>query len=121
MNVHQQKLEQARIELAENGFTILTNVFDNDILQLFAHAIEHASATNASFRRTNDLFAIRNLLQEVPTLSPLLWQAYFNKLLNTLIDYGTDCVKGIYFDKSAQSNWVVPYHQDLQISVDHRE
>ncbi len=27
-------------------------------------------------------------------------------------------VKSIYFDKPASSNWYVPYHQDLTISVD---
>ena len=114
-------LDQAKAELAENGFTILTDVFDHNTLHSFADAIEQASATNSNFRHTNELFAIRNLLQEVPTLPGLLWTASFNRLLNTLIGYGTDCVKGIYFNKPAGSNWVVPYHQDLQISVDRRE
>lgn len=116
-----QILSQAKAELAENGFTIFTDVFDYDILQSFAKTIEQASTTNSNFRRTNDLFAIRNLLQEVPALSDLLWTTSFNQFLNMLIGYGNDCVKGIYFDKPAQSNWVVPYHQDLQISVDRRE
>ncbi len=114
-------LNQARNELAEKGFTILPDAFTDKTLHLFIEAIEQASATNANFRRTTNLFAIRNLLQEVPTLPKLLWTVPFNRLLDAVIGYGHDCVKGIYFDKPAQSNWVVPYHQDLQISVDRRE
>ncbi len=114
-------MHQVRNDLAENGFIILPNSIDDSTLASSADAIEQVSITNTNFRRTNDLFAIRNLLQEVPELDKLLWHAPFNRLLDQVVGYGTDCVKAIYFDKPAGSNWVVPWHQDLQISVDRQE
>lgn len=51
----------------------------------------------------------------------MLWQRPFNILLDELIGHFCHVVKGIYFDKPAGSNWTVPWHQDLQISVDGQE
>ncbi|MBD2702057.1 hypothetical protein IC229_15510 [Spirosoma sp. BT702] len=95
---------QARTDLAEKGFTIIPDFFTDEVLHAFTEAIEQASAISPNFRRTTDLFAIRNLLQEVPILPELLWTIPFNRLLDTVVGYGYDCVKGIYFDKPAQSN-----------------
>lgn len=113
-------LRQHQLELATNGFTIIENVFsDAEIAQLF-EAINRADTSNATFRKSKDLFAVRQFLKEIPGTKPLL----FNEKLSTIIQemFGNDyfIVKSIYFDKPASSNWFVAYHQDLTISVDRK-
>jgi hypothetical protein len=109
--------EQARAELRENGFTSIPDVFSPTELVELAGAIEAATIEGPNLRQSADVFAIRNLLQAVPTLAGLLWQPAFNSLIDSLVGSSANAVKSIYFDKPAGSNWVVPWHQDLLISV----
>ncbi|MBO0938219.1 phytanoyl-CoA dioxygenase family protein [Fibrella sp. HMF5335] len=113
--------DHAKAELAQKGFTIVPNVFSTSQLNELAKTIDALSMHSPNIRQSMDVFAIRNLLQEVPSLPQLLWQGSFNILLDKLIGYYYHAVKGIYFNKPAGSNWIVPWHQDLQISVDRQE
>jgi ectoine hydroxylase-related dioxygenase (phytanoyl-CoA dioxygenase family) len=66
------------------------------------------------------VFAIRNLLGEVPALWPLLDTPALRGLLGELFPAGCHLNKAIYFDKPAGSNWLVAWHQDLMINVGRR-
>jgi len=107
-----------KIQLNSNGFTIIERLYSTgDIAQMQAK-INNADSTKPAFRKTSELFAIRQFLKEVPEIVPII----FNDKLKSVIAelFGTDyfVVKSIYFDKPEQSNWFVSYHQDLTISVD---
>jgi len=101
----------------ENGFAIIENVYSHSECDSLIALIDAASGTQDTFRRSANLFAIRQLLKEIPEAIP----AIFNGKLRTLIDSdlgpGYFPVKSIYFDKPTDSNWFVAYHQDLTISV----
>jgi ectoine hydroxylase-related dioxygenase (phytanoyl-CoA dioxygenase family) len=66
------------------------------------------------------VFAIRNLLGEIPALLPLLNTVALQALLAELFPAGCHLTKAIYFDKPAHSNWLVAWHQDLMVNVDQR-
>ena len=104
--------------LLSEGFSIIENVFTDEEIDELIKIISNVDTTNPTFRKTNDLFAIRQFLNEIPGAS----ERVFNKVLKQLIInyFGKDyfVVKSIYFDKPEQSNWFVSYHQDLTISVD---
>lgn len=72
----------------------------------------------STFRKSEDLFAIRQFHKEIPESLDYI----FNQNLKTIIksNFGEDyfITKSIYFDKPEKSNWFVSYHQDLTISVD---
>ena len=106
--------------LDKKGYAILEDVFTLEETDLIGERIEQANSSRPTFRKTNDLFAIRQFLKEVPQVLPLI----FTPRLNTIVgDYfGNDyfVVKSIYFDKPKNSNWLVAWHQDLTISVDKR-
>jgi ectoine hydroxylase-related dioxygenase (phytanoyl-CoA dioxygenase family) len=101
-----------------NGYAIVEDVFSAEEVLALTNAIEAASSSGPSFRRTGELFAIRQFLKELLQL----YDAIFNSTLKTLIGeyFGADysVVKSIYFDKPETSNWFVAWHQDLTISVD---
>lgn len=111
MNIYQN-------QIAKNGFTVIEDVFSEEQILQFCEKIENANSSNDTFRRTADLFAIRQFLKEVPDIYPLIFNDTFNTLLAGLFAEDHFVVKSIYFDKPEQSNWFVSYHQDLTISVD---
>ncbi|MDX1959864.1 MAG: phytanoyl-CoA dioxygenase family protein [Leptospiraceae bacterium] len=105
-------------EIQENGFTFIPEVYSVDEVREIIYLIDNADKTNDTFRKSSDLFAIRQFLKEIPKSVNLI----FNKNLKLIIEeiFGKDyfVVKSIYFDKPEDSNWYVNYHQDLTISVD---
>src|SRR5688500_3909194 len=90
--------------LQEKGFAIIDNVFTGEEIAAILEAIDKIDTSGPAFRKTNDLFAIRRFVKEVPVITPFI----FTSRLRTIIDqlFGSDyfLVKSIYFDKPEQSN-----------------
>jgi hypothetical protein len=107
-----------KIELEENGFSVLTDLYsENEMIRILA-CIENAEQDGNSFMKTKDLFAIRQLFKNVPELSDLLFNKNLTGLISDFSKFEYFLTKAIYFDKPSESNWFVAYHQDLSISVD---
>lgn len=113
-----KNLATNRAELAEYGFTLIENVFSSKEVQGILAVIECVDSSKPTFRRSADLFAIRQFLKEVPQVLPLLFTERMQSVITQLFGEGYFLVKSIYFDKPGASNWFVSYHQDLTISVD---
>lgn len=104
--------------LQNDGFVIVPEIYTPQETASLLSLIDSAKGHTSNFKISGELFAIRQFLKEIPEAVSLI----FNDRLNTLITelFGTDffVIKSIYFDKPEHSNWFVPYHQDLTISVD---
>ncbi len=112
--------EKNKIELEENGYSVLVDLYsDNEIGGILA-CIENAAQDGNSFMKTKDLFAIRQLIKNVPELTDLLFNDKLTELISDLSESEYFLTKAIYFDKPSESNWFVAYHQDLSISVDQK-
>jgi hypothetical protein len=107
-------------QLAAIGYAVLPALYTAAEVAALLRCIEAAPAAGPNFRRSQDVFAIRNLLGEVPALWPLLDTPALRGLLGELFPEGCHLTKAIYFDKPAGSNWLVAWHQDLMINVDRR-
>jgi len=111
-------LQTMKEDILDNGFVIVDNVFtDNEINDLLL-TISQADISKPTFRKTNDLFAIRQFLKEVPASVEKVFTDKLNNIISKLFGDDYFVVKSIYFDKPENSNWFVSYHQDLTISVD---
>lgn len=102
------------------GVAVVPGIYSAAEIRAILAVIDQAGTAGGNFRRSAELFAIRNLLTELPALRPLIWNERFTALLNRLLPAPRHLVKAIYFDKPAGSNWVVAWHQDLMVSVDQR-
>lgn len=111
------KTDTHHIELATSGYTIIENVFTGQDVEALINTINCADKSNPLFRKTNDLFAIRQFLKEVPGVKELIFNERLKAWIRDLFDESYFVVKSIYFDKPPQSNWFVACHQDLTISV----
>jgi len=105
-------------DILNQGFTIVENVFTDKEVDDLLLTISQADTSKPTFRKTNDLFAIRQFLKEVPASINKVFIKNFNNLISELFGDEYFVVKSIYFDKPENSNWFVSYHQDLTISVD---
>ena len=110
--------ERHKIELAENGFTIVDNIYAIQEIAQILLTIDQADKTKETFRKSADLFAIRQFLREIPETTNLVFNDKLKEAIRQLFGDNYFVVKSIYFDKPETSNWYVPYHQDLTISVD---
>ncbi len=104
-------------ELNKNGFTIVDSIFSPEELQRILRTIQQVDSSKSTFRKTKDLFAIRQFLKEVPGVTTQLFSTKLKELIQAFSGIDYFVVKSIYFDKPEQSNWFVAYHQDLTISV----
>lgn len=107
-------------QLATAGHATLPALYTPAEVAALLACVESAPAANPNFRRSQDVFAMRNLLGEIPALGPLLATPALRRLLDELFPKGCHLTKAIYFDKPAGSNWLVAWHQDLMINVAQR-
>lgn len=103
--------------LNSNGFTSISNIYSPAEADEITALIDKANTSNDTFRKSKDLFAIRQFIKEVPDSAPLIFNDNFKQVIQQVLGEGFFVVKSIYFDKPHSSNWYVSYHQDLTISV----
>jgi len=105
-------------QIAKDGFSIIQNVYNEQEIEQIIEEINKVDSTKPTFRKSADLFAIRQFLKEIPASYDLIFNDKLKKIIKS--NFGEDyfIVKSIYFDKPEKSNWFVAYHQDLTISVD---
>ncbi|TWR31593.1 phytanoyl-CoA dioxygenase family protein [Mucilaginibacter pallidiroseus] len=108
-------------DIAAKGFAVINNVFTANQISEIEKAIKETDCSKSTFRKTDDLFAIRQFLKEVPTACKSIFSSKFTQLIEAIFGSGYFVVKSIYFDKPPQSNWFVAWHQDLTISVAKRK
>ncbi len=105
-------------ELSNNGFSIVENIYSADEVKRILSIIENADTSSEKFRKSSELFAIRQFLKELPNTFDHIFNDKLRVLINDVMGNNFFVVKSIYFDKPEASNWYVAYHQDLTISVD---
>lgn len=107
-------------EIQELGFSVVDHVFTEQEVEDILAAINRTDSTKETFRKSDDLFAIRQFLKEVPETIGLIFNHKLKHIVKELFGEDYFLVKSIYFDKPETSNWFVSYHQDLTISVNQK-
>jgi ectoine hydroxylase-related dioxygenase (phytanoyl-CoA dioxygenase family) len=103
--------------LDNQGFAIIENIYTQEEIAKIIAVINQNQTESANYRLNQDLFAIRNLLAEIPDLKNYLFTKNFNLLKQSVMSENYFLIKAIYFDKPPLSNWSVYWHQDVTISV----
>lgn len=111
-------LQNHKNSIIENGFTVIYNIFSEDEIEKISKVIQNIDTSKETFRKSEDLFAIRQFLKEIPDVKDLIFNENLKEIIKEIFGEKYFTVKSIYFDKPEKSNWYVAYHQDLTISVD---
>lgn len=108
-------------KINSQGFAIIDTIYSENEIEKLISLIENItenSNKNATFRKSQDLFAIRQFHKEIPESLPFIFNQNLKDVIESTFGKGYFITKSIYFDKPEKSNWFVAYHQDLTISVD---
>lgn len=111
-------LQNHKNSIIENGFTVINNIFSDEEIEKISGVIQDIDTSKETFRKSEDLFAIRQFLKEIPEVKDLIFNENLKTIIKEIFGENYFTVKSIYFDKPENSNWYVAYHQDLTISVD---
>lgn len=107
-------------EINSEGFAIIEAIYSDSEVEKIISEIEkvtQATTDNATFRKSDDLFAIRQFHKEIPETLPYVFNHNLLEFIKKNFGENYFITKTIYFDKPEKSNWFVSYHQDLTISV----
>ncbi|OUL64393.1 phytanoyl-CoA dioxygenase family protein [Flavobacterium sp. AJR] len=108
-------------EINSEGFAIIDNVYDENEIKKLISIIENVTENKTdktTFRKSEDLFAIRQFHKEIPETLDYIFNQNLKDIIKSNFEENYFITKSIYFDKPEKSNWFVAYHQDLTISVD---
>ncbi|MEP3210845.1 MAG: phytanoyl-CoA dioxygenase family protein [Maribacter sp.] len=112
------KVNEHISQLNNKGYSIIPNVYSESEIFEITKVIAEKELDSNSISKSKDLFAIRELVNEIPELARVLFNKNLRRLLVKLHQEGKLFLsKAIYFDKLEGSNWFVAYHQDLTINV----
>ena len=107
-------------EINSKGFTIINDIYSENEIGKLISLIENSTENktkNSTFRKSQNLFAIRQFHKEIPETLPYIFNENLKSIVESNFGKGYFITKSIYFDKPEKSNWFVAYHQDLTISV----
>lgn len=113
-----KNLESYKSHILEYGFSVINKVFSDKEVEEIVSVLDRIDTSKENFRKSQDLFAIRQFLKEVPEIKDLIFNDSVQQIIREIFGEKYFVVKSIYFDKPETSNWYVAYHQDLTISVD---
>jgi hypothetical protein len=105
--------------LVENGFEIVFSVLPPLQCALLADQLS-ALYDQKQSSAANRLGGLRNLLRDVPGVAELARSESLKGIVGDRPDADAFPVRAIFFDKTPQANWSVPWHQDLTIAVTER-
>lgn len=106
--------------LERDGFAIVQDAVSPAVVADLVRALEHAKPGQSGLDRGGGVYALRNLLRLVPETRRLADSPALRTLVEPVLGSNLFVVRGLYFDKTAESNWRVPWHQDLTIAVQRR-
>jgi len=113
--------QENKSELDQKGFSIINSIYSSEEIESICKFIDAQNSENPTFRKSDDLFAIRQFLKELPEIKSLVFNEKLKSIIESIAGKDYFVIKSIYFDKPEKSNWFVSYHQDLTISVDKKE
>ena len=99
-----------------DGFQIISDLISDSECDLLASELS-ASFENQQNLAKNKIGGVRNLLRNSLRVNETATSAKLVSCLEGLLNRKVFPVRAIFFDKTAESNWRVPWHQDLTITV----
>jgi len=104
-------------DLEGNGFAVLENFLDGKTVLRLQGELANLELSNSVGRKKETIYGVRNLLNLSPAVREFSASASVRQIAQHFLGKNARIVRAIFFDKTAQANWKVPWHQDLTISV----
>src|SRR3954464_6237384 len=108
-------------QIDRHGFAIINDVIGAPSVRELIDELSDLPPDDATRRRRGNrsIYARRNLLN-VRAIDELAHSSPLRTIVQAVLGSTAIAVRGILFDKTADANWLAPWHQDLSIAVKHR-
>ena len=104
----------------ENGFSILQNVLSEETIADLVSQTDELSHFLSKEEKNSSTYGIRDLLNLSPAIRAFSKSQTVLKIARSILGKDARVVRAIFFNKTAEANWKVPWHQDLTIAVKER-
>ncbi len=104
----------------ERGFEIIENAFEMATIDRLIAELSGIDFDKTAKKRRSVAFGVRNLLNVAPVIKEFSDSAAIRQIIERIAGKKARIVRAIYFDKTPEANWKVPFHQDLTIAVKER-
>jgi hypothetical protein len=104
---------------ARNSYEELASTVERDGFAIISSCLDDSSIKRLSEQLDDTQYGQRNLLREL-VIQELARSQEVRRVIASVLGPNCFAVKGILFNKTQKSNWKVPWHQDLTITVQER-
>ena len=99
-----------RSSFSADGFELVSSVFDPEEIDSLRSTLESLTVAPGH----------RDLIRQFPAVAEVATSEKIQELLHHRTGQTFFPVRSIFFDKTPEANWLVPWHQDLTIAVQER-
>lgn len=103
--------------VGRDGFAIVPGVVGSEEVAALIGAVERAYGGPTTLKRGASVYGMRDLLDRVPEVRQLAGSEAVRMLVEPILGPEALVVRGLWFDKTAEANWHLPWHRDLTIAV----
>jgi ectoine hydroxylase-related dioxygenase (phytanoyl-CoA dioxygenase family) len=103
--------------LDENGYLILADVLTESVISDLVDGLSTLKFSNAVRHRGKSVYGVRNLLNLCPAVRDFSTSNTVRQIVENFLSKDARLVRAIYFNKTENANWKVPWHQDLTIAL----
>ena len=104
-------------EINEFGFTSVSKIIDDNQVGKLIEDLSKLEDSAAVGKKNQAIYGVRNLLNLAPEVRKLAEGDKIKSLIERVLAKKAKPVRAIFFDKTPEANWKVPWHQDLTIAV----
>ena len=105
-----------RDAFVRDGYSIQRDVLSLADVRQLCTAIE-VEPTGEAVRRKESVYGVRNLLEMSQTVCDLAVRPELWRLVEAVLGPDAFASRAVFFDKTADANWALGWHQDSVISV----
>ena len=104
-------------KINELGFAEFPQIIDETEIEKLIECLTKLKNSSAVREKSGATYGIRNLLNLIPEIQDLAESKQVKNLIEKILGKKAKPVRAIFFDKTPETNWKVPPHQDLTIAV----
>ena len=99
-------------EYRQNGVAICAGLVSDETQHELLTEFDRLSELKSGSHRAGSVYGIRGLLRKSPLIAGHAREGSLPRLAQQLIGRDAIPVRGIFFDKTQDANWPLPWHQD---------
>ena len=103
--------------LEQEGYVITEPILDKPAIDDILACLNNVQPGDAVLERYGSVYGVRDLLRQAPGIQTFLQTEPVRNLVTSFLGPHGRMVRAIFFDKTPEANWKVPWHQDCTIAV----